>query len=372
MRIVVNTRLLLKNKLEGIGWFTYETLKRMVYQHPEHEFFFLFDRPYDKSFVFSSNVSPVVLFPQARHPALYYLFFEFAVPRALKKIKADLFLSPDGYLSLSTSVPSVQVIHDLHFVHFPQNIPWMERNYYSYFFPRYANKAARIACVSEYTKKDIINSFQIKAEKIDVVYNGANELYAPLGSEEIIKTQKIYTKSSPYFLFVGALHPRKNLVNLFLAFDAFKKTYHNNFQLLIVGAKMWKTSAIENAYKNMEFKEDVIFTGHLDSNKLKYIYASAHALVYVPYFEGFGIPIVEAMYCDVPVITSNVTSMPEVSGDAALLVNPFSVDEIKDAMLKLTKDEEYRKMLIEKGKIRRKNFSWQQSADRLWSCISKV
>lgn len=372
MRIAVNTRLLLKNKLEGIGWFTYETLKRIVSQHPEHEFFFLFDRAYDKEFIFSSNVTPYILFPQARHPFLYYLFFEFAVPRALQKVNADLFLSPDGFLSLSTKVPSIQVLHDLHFVHYPENMPWLEEKNANYFFPRYTRKAARIACVSEYTKQDIIKSFAISPDKIDVIYNGANEMYKPLAFEAIKTTQYTYAKACPYFLFVGALHPRKNIVNLFLAFDEFKKTQQSNFKLVIVGAKMWKTTAIENAYKNMQYKDEVIFTGHLHTDKLKYIYASAHALVYVPYFEGFGIPIVEAMYCDVPVITSNVTSMPEVSGDAAHLVNPFSIEEIKNAMLMLAKDENYRRTLIEKGKIRRQNFSWQKSADRLWNCMMNV
>src|SRR5690606_7224010 len=117
MRIAVNTRLLLKGKLEGIGWFTYQTLERIVKQHPEHEFIFFFDRPYDRSFVFASNVTPVVLSPQARHPVLFYLWFELGIPRLLRKYKADLFLSPDGFSSLSTKVPTCLVIHDLAFEH---------------------------------------------------------------------------------------------------------------------------------------------------------------------------------------------------------------------------------------------------------------
>src|SRR5512139_2040469 len=102
MRIAVNTRLLIKDKLEGIGWFTYETLKRITRKHPEHEFIFLFDRPFDKEFIFAQNIIPVIITPEARHPILWYLWFEYSVPRALKKYKADIFLSPDGYLSLST------------------------------------------------------------------------------------------------------------------------------------------------------------------------------------------------------------------------------------------------------------------------------
>src|ERR1700749_1712289 len=112
MNIAVNTRLLLEDKLEGIGWFTYETLKRITKNHPEHHFFFLFDRPYSEKFIFGKNVTPIVLFPQARHPFLYYLYFEFAVPAALRRIKADYFISTDGYMPLCSGVKTLNVIHD--------------------------------------------------------------------------------------------------------------------------------------------------------------------------------------------------------------------------------------------------------------------
>ena len=177
MIIAVNTRLLLHNKLQGIGWFSYETLSRIAREHPEHTFHFFFDRPFHEEFIFSDNVVPHVLFPQARHPILYYLFFEFAVTRALKKVKADVFLSPDGYLSLRTDVPSVQVIHDLNFEHFPEFVPFLERKFYRYFFPRYAQKATRIATVSSYSKQDIIDLYNQPESKIDVVYNGAADRF---------------------------------------------------------------------------------------------------------------------------------------------------------------------------------------------------
>ena len=122
MRIAINTRFLLKDKLEGIGWFTFEVVKQLVTNHPEHEFIFLFDRPYDKSFVFAKNVTPVVINPPARHPLLWYWWFEWSVPYALKKHKIDLFFSPDGYLSLKTNVPTVIVMHDLAFEHHPEDV----------------------------------------------------------------------------------------------------------------------------------------------------------------------------------------------------------------------------------------------------------
>lgn len=372
MKIAINTRLLIKNKLEGIGWFTFETLKRITSQHPEHQFYFIFDRPYDESFIFSDNISPVVAFPQARHPFLYYLWFEVAIPRVLKKINPDLFFSPDGYLSLSTNAKSMNVFHDLNFVHYPKDLPLLERKYYNYYFPKYAQKAQRIATVSEYSKSDIVKQFGVPEEKIDVVYNGSNEGFKPISDK--LKTQiKIeYTNGAPYFVFVGALHPRKNLVNLFKAFDRFKSSVDVDTKLLIVGEKKWWTADIENAYEKMSCKEEVVFSGRLAFEKLQQVVASALALTYVSYFEGFGIPIVEAFYANTPVITSNVTSMPEVAGGAALLVDPFSVESISDAMIKISSDEKLRQTLIENGIKRAKDFSWQKSADRLWASMEKV
>ncbi len=138
MRIAVNTRLLLKGKLEGIGWFTYQTLERMVRDHPEHEFIFFFDRPYDPQFIFASNVTPVVVHPQARHPILFYIWFEWRIPHLLRKYKADLFLSPDSYMSLSTKVPTCLVIHDLAFEHYPEHFVLSHRLYWRHFSPLFA------------------------------------------------------------------------------------------------------------------------------------------------------------------------------------------------------------------------------------------
>jgi glycosyltransferase involved in cell wall biosynthesis len=372
LRIAVNTRLLLKNKLEGIGWFSYESLKRICTQHPEHEFFFIFDRKWSDDFIFSDNITPVSIAPQARHPLLYYLWFEHSIPGLLRKIKPDLFFSPDGYLSLSTNVKSVNVFHDLNFEHYPMDVPRAERLYYRRFFPKYAQKAARIATVSEYSKQDIVKIYGVNPDKIDVVYNGANINYKPMSGAQRQETINQYSSGNPYFVFVGALHPRKNLVNLFKAYDIFRKHNPEPVNLLIVGAKMWWTKAIEQAYNKMVFKNDVIFTGRLDTSELNKVLGSALALTYVSYFEGFGIPIVEAFYCDTPVITSNVTSMPEVAGDAALLINPFSPNSIAEAMQDIASSKDLRNELILKGRKRREQFSWQQTADRLWGTIEKV
>ena len=371
MKIAVNTRLLLKDKLEGIGWVAYECLRRIVKSHPEVEFYFIFDREPDQRFVFADNVKPVVLFPQARHPFLYIAFFEFAVARFLRKLKPDLYLSTDGYLSLRSKTKQLAVFHDLNFEHFPQDFPKIHLWHYKKFFPKYARKADRIITVSEFSKKDICDCYGINPDKIDVAYNGANEAFKPISEEIQNEIRQKYTDGNPYFMFVGSLHPRKNLARLFTAFDMFKSKNDNKVKLVIVGNKKWWTEPIKNAYDAMKHKDDVVFAGRLSVEDLHLVTASALASVYVSYFEGFGIPIVEAFKCDTPVITSNVTSMPEVAADAALLVDPFKIESIAEAMEKML-DEDVRKSLIEKGKVRREDFSWDKAAECWWKSIEKL
>lgn len=369
MKIAVNTRLLLKDKLEGIGWVAYETLSRIVKAHPDDEFYFLFDRKPDPKFIFAENVKPLVLFPQARHPFLYIIYFEISVRRALRKIKPDVFLSTDAYLSLGSKTPQIAVFHDINFEHFPQDFPRLALWHYKKFFPKFARKAKKIITVSEFSKQDIIEKYGVESEKINVVYNGANEGFRPLPEAEksIIRNQ--YTAGNQYFMFVGSLHPRKNLARLFPAFDMFKERTGSDVKLLIVGEKRWWTEPIQKAYEAMRHKDDVVFVGHLQMSELHRVTAAALASVYVSYFEGFGIPIVEAYKCDVPVITSNVTSMPEVAGDAALLVDPFDIESIASA-LELVMDENVRNSLIEKGRIRRNDFSWDKAAEQWYTVIS--
>ncbi len=372
MKIAVNTRLLLPDKLEGIGWVAYETLRRITIAHPEHEFYFIFDRKWDERFIFSDNVIPVKVGPQARHPFLYYIWFEWSIPRILKKIKADVFLSPDAYLSLKTKVPSIPVFHDLNFEHYPKDLPVLERKYYRYFFPRYAKKAEQIVTVSEFSKKDIVTLYDVPPEKVNVVYNGVNEDFKPVPEAEQKTYRDKHSKGFPFFIFVGALHPRKNLVRLFQAFDYFKDQHRTDIKLVVVGNKKYWTREIQEAFEEMKHNDEVYFSGRMTAEELHRAVGSALAMAYVSYFEGFGLPIIESFRCDTPVVTSNVTSMPEVAGDAALLVDPFSVKSIAEGLEKIALDPELRAKLISKGRERSRMFTWQNSAEQLWAVIEKV
>lgn len=369
MKIAVNTRLLIKDKLEGIGWFSYESLKRIVENHPEHDFYFIFDRAYSSEFIFAKNVTPVVIGPPARHPILHYIWFEFSIPRALKKIKPDIFVSPDAYLSLKSKFLDLIVIHDLNFEHFPEYMPWINRKYYRYFTPKFAHKAKRIATVSQFSKEDIVKQYNIDPEKVDVLYNGSNSLFRPLSNSEKQSVMDQYSDGNRYFVFVGAFNPRKNLQNIFTAFDKFKSENDSDIKFVAVGEKMYWSDEIKTSFQQMKHKKDVIFTGRLGAEELSKIVGSAIALVYTSIFEGFGIPIIEAFSAEVPVITSNVTSMPEIAGDAALLVNPNSISEITDAMKKISSEIELAVTLINKGRIRKEEFTWDKTSSRLWKSI---
>jgi glycosyltransferase involved in cell wall biosynthesis len=372
LKIAVNTRFLIKDKLEGIGLFTYESLKRIVVSHPEIDFCFLFDRSYDAEFVFAKNVTPVVLFPQARHPFLWYWWFEISVSRWLKKNKPALFLSTDGYGCLSAETKQVLVMHDLAYEHFTDHVPFLTRLYYRYFMPRFAKKAARIATVSEFSKNDIVVKYQIARNNIDVVYNGSKEVYKPIEEPKKQEIKSLYSGGKNYFIYVGSIHPRKNIKNLLLAFEKFKKETNSDYKLLLVGRKAWDFEEVEETLNKLSHKSDIEFLGHLPPKDLGELMASAFCMVYVSLFEGFGIPIIEAMSCGVPVVTSNVTSMPEASGDAALLVNPISFEEIANAMSEFYSNDALRATLIQKGFEQSKKFGWDKTAQKLWQTCEHV
>ena len=365
MRVAVNTRLLIKNELEGIGRFSYEILKELCAKNPEIHFDFIFDRPFSKKFIFNKNVTGHVLSPRTRHPFLWYYWFEIKMPKFLKKLKSDVFLSLDGFISISTEIKQIAVIHDINFEHYPENLPFFYRKYYKLFFPKYAKKAKSIITVSDYSKNDIATTYKVKKNKIHVIYNGVNNSFKPINEIKKKKIKNKYASGIDYFIFIGSIHKRKNIANLLKGFNLYKSKTKSTTKLLIVGKKRWWSREMKKTYENNDYKNDILFTGYLKEDALPKVLASAKGLCFPSLFEGFGLPIAEAMKCGVPVITSNTSSMPEICGDAGIKIDPNNINEIANAINTVETNQSIREKLIKLGLKRSKVFDWSIASNQL-------
>lgn len=341
----------------------------MASAHPEHRFIFIFDREYDKKLSFPVNVKTVIAGPEARHPVLWWLWYNFSLPRLAKKYKADVLVSPDSFCSLTTSIPQCLVLHDLSFLHFPAFNKKSHLRFMKFFMPRFLKKAKSIATVSEFSKADIIKQYGIDSNKIDVVYSGVSDDFIPATIDEREKVKEEFTSGSEYFLFTGALHPRKNLMNLLKAFSVFKKRQKSGMKLVIAGRLAWKYEGFLNSLKSYKYRDDVVLTGYVTRETITSLTASAYAMVYPSLFEGFGVPPLESMRSGVPVITSKNTAMQEICGDAALYADPNAPADIASQMMLVYKDEDLRKEMIAKGIEQAKKYNWNLTAELLWQSI---
>ncbi|MEO7984234.1 MAG: glycosyltransferase family 1 protein [Bacteroidota bacterium] len=372
MIIAVNTRFLLRDHLEGVGYFINESFKRITQNHPEHQFIFIFDRPYDKRFIVGKNVKAVVTGPAARHPLLWKFWYDIKVPAVLRKYKADIFVSCDGFCSLRTKVPQCLVVHDLSFLHYPSFIKKSHFLFYKRYTPKFLNKAAIVATVSEFSKKDIMLQYKTDPSKIDIVFNGVKDIFRPLTEADKADTKNKYTDGKEYFLYAGAIHPRKNLMNLLKAFSVFKKRQQTNMNLVLAGRLAWKYGSFKKSLSSYKYRNDVRLTGYAEEDELVRIIGSAYGMIYPSLFEGFGVPVLEAMRCDVPVITSAGSAMQEITKDAAIYADATSHTRIADKMMLLYKDENLRKELIQKGQLVAAEYDWDKTAALLWQSIEKA
>ena len=231
MIVAVNTRFLVKDKLEGVRSFTQEVFKILTKQYPEHQFYFLFDQPYSKDFIFSQNVHPLVVSPPKGHPVLWKYWYDIKLPLVLKKIKADVFVSLDGFCSLTTKTPQCLLVHDLGFLHHPEAYKKSHYRFYKRYTPRFLKKAQAIATVSEYLKKDMVSAYQVQPQKVHVVYKGVKESFRPTSFAEQAAIKQKHTGGKEFFLYTGPIQPQKNLNNLLKSISDYKKRQKSEMKL---------------------------------------------------------------------------------------------------------------------------------------------
>lgn len=370
----MNARLLQDGRLEGLGVYTDEILKRLTRSHPQVEFLLLFDRPFHKRFIYSSNCTAVQLPPPTRHPLLWRCWLEITLPLYLRRKKIDAFLSLDGFGLPESPFPQIIAIHDLNFLHRPADLPVAVAQFYNRFFPKFVHTADELLTVSDFSRRDLAASYGLPLERIHVAANALPE-QPSWKTENQPNPFSDLTLGAPYFAYIGAIHKRKNLARMMAAFQRFRAESGSEHHLIIAGEaaghyrKEWAslTSSID--------KSRIHLTGRLSENEKYVLLSGAQALVCPSLYEGFGIPILEAFSAGTPVLCSNRTSLPEVAGDAALLFDPDSEKEMCASMEQISASDGLRERLVDLGKERLQHYSWDRSAEVVWkvieSCLQK-
>jgi glycosyltransferase involved in cell wall biosynthesis len=372
MRIVINTRFANYAYEEGYGRFTREISGRLPAIADSDEFLFLYDRDIGSETEAMERVSHHVTGPPARHPLLWKFWYDYRVPAFLRRQRADVFLSPDGLCSLRTKVPQVMVIHDLAFLHYPAFLPRWQQSYLARHTPACIRKAARVITVSEFSRTDILRHYPFAEGKLEVVHNAADPAFLPLDWSVRQQSMDRYAEGCAYFLVVGSIHPRKNLINLLKGFSIFKKRQRSNMKLVITGRMAWQHGDFEEMLSRYVYRADVKLTGYLPGNELPALVGGAYALVYPSLWEGFGIPVLEAMQAGVPVLCSGNSALPEVAGEAGLFFDPLQPEDIAAQLSRVYKDEPGRAVMIRRGLERASGYRWEASARRVSEILREV
>lgn len=288
----------------------------------------------------------------------------------------DLFWSPHfNFSSFTPSVTRIVTVHDLSFLRYPHFF-----NYRKNFWHRALNVkkilrgATHLVAVSQSTKNDIIELAGIAPDKISVIYSGNNSIKREVGNQEQQEYLIAHSIKGRFLLYLGNLEPRKNLVGLIAAFNELKSKQPElaDLQLVLAGAPGWKNHRLYQAKRLSPYQADIIFLGYISQKEREILYSSASVFVYLSFYEGFGFPPLEAMTYDLPVVCSNVSSLPEVVGDAAILVNPFQIEETVYAVTEILKEADLRDRLIQKGRERVKLFSWNKTASEYLALFNKI
>ena len=261
--------------------------------------------------------------------------------------------------------PVVVSIHDLSFEHLPQTFKWRSRKQLRITVRRSAREAARVIALSEFVRRDIIDSYSVPADHVSVIPLAAPDHFGPVKDEdELQRVRQTYGIKDDYILSVGSIQPRKNLSRLVAAYSRLRKAKPEVKlpKLVLVGKCAWLYDETLRTIKELEVSDSVILTGYVPEADLPALYSGATCFVYPSYFEGFGLPPLEAMQCGAPVIVGNKTSLPEVVGEAALLVDPFDIDALAAAIGSVVNDSQLRTELANKGLQRAKLFNWRTTA----------
>ena len=346
----------LDKQFGGIHVYTRELLRAISEQDKNNEYLII--RPEAKN-EFAGMEEVVVPYPTLPGYRAWRIFFQ--LPNLLKKAGVDIVVEPAhfGPFNLPSNIKRVTVIHDMTMFLFPEDHVFISQFLQRKFLPRILRKADHIITNSQNTSKDLHRYFPFTKEKSTAILLGKNEILKPQKNNEVLKK---YQLTLPYFLCTATLEPRKNIQLLIEAFNDFKSKTGLPHQLVLVGKEGWKTDSILNAIERSAYKKDIIRPGYVETTDLPVLYSAAEIFIYPSKYEGFGLPLLEAMACGAPIITSKISSLPEVGGSAAKYCSPDSKESLLDKMLLLSQNPKLRAQMSQRSLAQAKTFSWKKTA----------
>jgi glycosyltransferase involved in cell wall biosynthesis len=369
MRIAIDARGINWYRGTGIGTYTDNVLKNLLRMDKENYYHIYWSgNNYEE---FQQNNSQVLMASKKHHRFFEQNFF----PENSKGNNIDIYHVPQNGIGLCENIQckKIATIHDLIPYIMPETVG---RGYLLKFLkdvPKVIDLSDALITVSEWSKQDILKFFPIDKNKIFVTPLAADAKYKPLDKKYCKNfLSKAYNINGPFILYIGGFSPRKNVKALITAFSKIYKQLGADYKLVIVGATRDQGQYLSEFSTNLELASKIIFTGFAPEEHLPILYNGCDAFVYPSLYEGFGLPPLEAMNCGTPVITSNLTSIPEVVGDAGILIDPYNEEELKNSIMRLLNDEKLREEYSIKGLIRAKNFSWENTAKKTLEVYKKV
>lgn len=368
MRIGIDASALVK-EASGIGLWIINVLNNIMKIDNENEYFLFTYDDIKIPFELKENWQ-IVYYGGEKKKQIRYLTH---MPKLLREYKIDVFVGTRHYLPPfnKNKVKYLAIVHDLIPLYMPELFTKEHKLRFRIFTDICKHQAHEVVAVSEATKRDVMKYMKIDEKHIHVVYEAANSTFTTERNEESIKeTMERYNIDSKYVLCLSTVEPRKNMLRTIKAYEQCILKNNLPYKLVIVGGSGWNNGEIYDYVQQSEdLKKHVIFTGYVSNQDVANIYSNASLFIYASLCEGFGLPILEAMQCGIPVITSNISSMPEVAGDACELIDPYNMEQLQESITKILSDPNLQKRMVEKGIRQAKKFSWEKCAKEILDII---
>lgn len=378
MNVLIDARVLSKGNISGIEEYTRFMIQNLLDSDTKNHYEFFYSgirrHPFPEEWRRDNTSLIEVNLP---NKALEVSMRLFGVPHAETKETEVIFSPHFNYLPASRKAKRIITFHDLSFIHFPELYPLRKRFWHwQQRYQKQAECADALIAVSEFTRQDIIKTFRIPESKVHTIHSGINPFYTKLNRGDA-SIQRLLERdrrlAKPFLLFVGTIEPRKNISGIIKAFDAIKNDpFHRELRLIIAGKRGWLCDTIFKDAARAKWSSDIVFWGEASHEELRVLYNLSEGFVYPSFFEGFGFPPLEAQACGAPVITSNRSSLPEIMGTSALLVDPWKVSEIGNAMNMVLKNTTVRNELVARGADNVRRFTWKKASTALVEIINSL